>query len=231
MPLGRLGEPEGQWDPPWGQGRVVLAGASGWRKQSQRGGALLGLRRGGTPLTLSPHLSDVADVCAFLASEDSRYITGASVEVTGKLGLVRVRRPHAAPLEVVITVSSSSSRGPLHLTPPLPPFWQSLLQDDTLSPPPTSVLQGETGGSFWGGGCHCTVWINWRLLQGLEERVVVLDGAGGALLPERSWSKPGGAGTPPARACMAQCWRLEGSEAGSRCCGREVVLGPFCRSF
>ncbi|XP_066472724.1 (3R)-3-hydroxyacyl-CoA dehydrogenase isoform X1 [Tiliqua scincoides] len=28
---------------------------------------------------------DVADVCAFLASEDSRYITGASVEVTGGL--------------------------------------------------------------------------------------------------------------------------------------------------
>ncbi|XP_062979062.1 (3R)-3-hydroxyacyl-CoA dehydrogenase [Elgaria multicarinata webbii] len=28
---------------------------------------------------------DVADVCAFLASDDSRYITGASVEVTGGL--------------------------------------------------------------------------------------------------------------------------------------------------
>ncbi|XP_067403077.1 (3R)-3-hydroxyacyl-CoA dehydrogenase isoform X1 [Emydura macquarii macquarii] len=30
---------------------------------------------------------EVADVCAFLASEDSRYITGASVEVTGGLFL------------------------------------------------------------------------------------------------------------------------------------------------
>uniref|UniRef100_A0A803TYU5 Uncharacterized protein n=1 Tax=Anolis carolinensis TaxID=28377 RepID=A0A803TYU5_ANOCA len=28
-------------------------------------------------------LKDVADVCAFLASEESRYITGASIEVTG----------------------------------------------------------------------------------------------------------------------------------------------------
>lgn len=26
---------------------------------------------------------EVADVCAFLASDDSRYITGASIEVTG----------------------------------------------------------------------------------------------------------------------------------------------------
>ena len=41
----------------------------------------------GSGLRLSVCLSvcppEVADVCAFLASDESRYVTGASIEVTG----------------------------------------------------------------------------------------------------------------------------------------------------
>ncbi|KAK6327442.1 hypothetical protein J4Q44_G00030870 [Coregonus suidteri] len=40
--------------------------------------SMLSLGRMGEP-------AEVADVCAFLASEDSRYITGTSIEVTGGL--------------------------------------------------------------------------------------------------------------------------------------------------
>ncbi|KAG8448527.1 hypothetical protein GDO86_015571 [Hymenochirus boettgeri] len=39
------------------------------------------------PLGRLGHPQDVADVCAFLASNDSKYITGASIEVTGGLFL------------------------------------------------------------------------------------------------------------------------------------------------
>ncbi|XP_053545115.1 (3R)-3-hydroxyacyl-CoA dehydrogenase [Bombina bombina] len=39
------------------------------------------------PLGRLGHPDDVADVCAFLASDDSKYITGASIEVTGGLFL------------------------------------------------------------------------------------------------------------------------------------------------
>ncbi|XP_068105438.1 (3R)-3-hydroxyacyl-CoA dehydrogenase [Hyperolius riggenbachi] len=40
---------------------------------------------GMVPLGRLGQPEDVADVCAFLASDDSRYITGASIEVTGGL--------------------------------------------------------------------------------------------------------------------------------------------------
>lgn len=35
---------------------------------------------------------EVADVCAFLASDDSRYVTGASIEVTGRAASVFFRK-------------------------------------------------------------------------------------------------------------------------------------------
>lgn len=53
---------------------------------------------------------EVADVCAFLASEESRYITGASVEVTGKAGgWADAGSPRGGSKEVKGFLSSSSS--------------------------------------------------------------------------------------------------------------------------
>ncbi|MGH0136698.1 UNVERIFIED_CONTAM: hypothetical protein FKN15_062006 [Acipenser sinensis] len=40
---------------------------------------------GMVPLGRLGEPADVADVCSFLASDESRYITGASIEVTGGL--------------------------------------------------------------------------------------------------------------------------------------------------
>lgn len=80
---------------------------------------MLSSRGGG--VTLIPLLlllpPDVADVCAFLASDESRYITGASLEVTGRAGWEWWGGGWAGLALIFPALSTfSSTRGPLHLS-------------------------------------------------------------------------------------------------------------------